>query len=208
MCCVESLRSWFVCRELVKSFVISGLPGLWELKYRNLIASVIVLYLRSYDLVGSVTVSYCHFWIKHCQRTVLRLIPNHPSNRILTHYVSFPILAPFSLFSHVKSVGAWSPSSWPPRRATVNMLASVVALWQYKVETYYATLQHWWSYPSFAKEMTLSEIETGGSISNKHRTFRKRYQRLQGRRFVCVIASILLAVEATSGYTPSAHVRC
>ena len=26
----------------LKSFVISGLPGLWELKYRNLIASVIV----------------------------------------------------------------------------------------------------------------------------------------------------------------------
>ena len=40
----------------LKSFVISGLPGLWELKYRNLIASVIVFwYLRSYDLVGSVT---------------------------------------------------------------------------------------------------------------------------------------------------------
>ena len=42
MWCVESLRSWFVCRELLKSFVISGLPGLWELKYRNLITSVIV----------------------------------------------------------------------------------------------------------------------------------------------------------------------
>ena len=39
----------------LKSFVISRLPGLWELKYRNLITSVIVLYLRSYDLVGSVT---------------------------------------------------------------------------------------------------------------------------------------------------------
>ena len=40
----------------LKSFVISGLPGLWELKYRNLITSVIVfLYLRSYDLVSSVT---------------------------------------------------------------------------------------------------------------------------------------------------------
>ena len=26
----------------LKSFMISGLPGLWELKYRNLIASVIV----------------------------------------------------------------------------------------------------------------------------------------------------------------------
>ena len=39
----------------LKFFMISGLPGLWELKYRNLIASVIVLYLRSYDLVGSVT---------------------------------------------------------------------------------------------------------------------------------------------------------
>ena len=25
---------------------------------------------------------------------------------------------------------------------------------------------------------------------------------------MCVIASILLAVEATSGYTPSGHVRC
>ena len=40
----------------LKSFVIFGLPGLWELKYRNLITSVIVfLYLRSYDLVSSVT---------------------------------------------------------------------------------------------------------------------------------------------------------
>ena len=39
----------------LKSFVISGLPGLWELKYRNLITSVIFLYLRSYNLVGSVT---------------------------------------------------------------------------------------------------------------------------------------------------------
>ena len=29
----------------LKSFVISGLPGLWELKYRNLIASVIVFVL-------------------------------------------------------------------------------------------------------------------------------------------------------------------
>jgi hypothetical protein len=39
----------------LKSFEISGLLGLWEPKYRNLITSVIVLYLRSYDLVGSVT---------------------------------------------------------------------------------------------------------------------------------------------------------
>ena len=29
----------------MKSFVISGLPGLWELKYRKLIASVIVFVL-------------------------------------------------------------------------------------------------------------------------------------------------------------------
>ena len=40
----------------LKSFMVSRLPGLWELKYRNLIASVIVfVHLRSYDLVGSVT---------------------------------------------------------------------------------------------------------------------------------------------------------
>jgi hypothetical protein len=39
----------------LKSFEISGLSGLWELKYKNLITLVIVLYLRSYNLIGSVT---------------------------------------------------------------------------------------------------------------------------------------------------------
>jgi hypothetical protein len=39
----------------LKSFEISELPGLWDLKYRNLITSVIFLYLCSYNLVSSVT---------------------------------------------------------------------------------------------------------------------------------------------------------
>ena len=39
----------------LKSFMISGLLGLWELKYRNWSLRWLFLYLRSYDLVGSVT---------------------------------------------------------------------------------------------------------------------------------------------------------
>jgi hypothetical protein len=43
-------------KSCLKSFEISRLPGLWELKYMNLITSVIVLYLRSYNLVNYVTI--------------------------------------------------------------------------------------------------------------------------------------------------------
>jgi hypothetical protein len=51
----------------LKYFKIFGLLGLWEPKYRNLITSVIFFYLRSYNLVGSVTpiVLYDLSWIEY-----------------------------------------------------------------------------------------------------------------------------------------------
>jgi hypothetical protein len=42
MCCVESLDLGLDVKSCLKSFEISGLPELWELKYINLITPVIV----------------------------------------------------------------------------------------------------------------------------------------------------------------------
>jgi hypothetical protein len=46
----------------LKSFKISELPDLWDLKYRNLITSVVIFYLRSCNLVGSVTGLFEDLW--------------------------------------------------------------------------------------------------------------------------------------------------
>jgi hypothetical protein len=68
MWCVmlNHVRSWFVCWlvEIPRDFV--GLPELYGFKYDNLITSVIVLYLCSYNLGDTITAGIgAKFNIKH-----------------------------------------------------------------------------------------------------------------------------------------------
>jgi hypothetical protein len=66
MCCVESRDLGLYVESCLKSFEISRLPGLRELKYKDVITAVIVFYLRSCNLVGSITVGIgARFNIKH-----------------------------------------------------------------------------------------------------------------------------------------------